>query len=105
VRSLQSICDFGSVYATFGPDTLALIDETSAWKDPCDGLSALGHCEGTIARRCTAPDEGPRRMIVSDCASLGQTCVEVAQTSVRCVDPGALPTQRSSTLPQCTGMN
>ena len=88
VPSQRSICDYGSVYATFGPDTRALIEDTLAWKDPCDGLSTRGVCEDSVARRCTRTGEGPRRIIVSDCATLGQTCTDAASGGVRCIEPG-----------------
>jgi hypothetical protein len=65
-------CLFGSWYAMFGPKVHELI--TAALDDPCNGLGTAGRCEGTKASRCSAPDEGPRRVVALDCATLHQVC-------------------------------
>ncbi len=65
------------------------LDETGAAAcvdDPCEGISTEGVCAGTVATRCTRPEEGPRRLVSTDCAELGSTC-GVENGEVACVDP------------------
>jgi S1-C subfamily serine protease len=66
-------CNMGAVYAVPGPAAQQLIKD--ALTDPCDGIPALGRCEGDVAVRCTNPDEGPRRAVRTDCSGLLQHCV------------------------------
>ncbi|MGE0871532.1 MAG: trypsin-like serine protease [Kofleriaceae bacterium] len=53
--------------------------------DPCAGLPSEGVCDGTVATRCSYPDEGPRRVVSTDCAELGGTC-GYENGEVACVD-------------------
>ncbi len=52
--------------------------------DPCEGLPAEGTCDGTVATRCSTPEEGPRRVVSTDCGELGLTC-EIADGQAACV--------------------
>ncbi|WP_437940494.1 S1 family peptidase [Sorangium sp. So ce341] len=88
MRSNQLACDYGTVYATLGPDVLAFAKKASAWSDPCGDTEIDGVCEGRTAKRCTALDEGPRRVTKTDCSLLGQTCGHDGTGAVACVDPG-----------------
>jgi hypothetical protein len=65
-------CNMGAVYAVPGQSAQDLIK--ASLTDPCDGVPALGRCEGDVAVRCTNADEGPRRVTRTDCAGLLQHC-------------------------------
>jgi hypothetical protein len=54
--------------------------------DPCEGIAAEGECQGTVAVRCSAPDEGLRRLLTTECADLGATCA-VGAAGAECVFP------------------
>ncbi|WP_437613725.1 trypsin-like serine protease [Sorangium sp. So ce834] len=88
IRTNQLACDYGTVYATLGPDVLAFAKKASTWSDPCGDTKIDGVCEGFTAERCTALDEGPRRVTKTDCSLLGQTCGRDGTGAVACVDPG-----------------
>ncbi|AUX30804.1 MULTISPECIES: trypsin-like serine protease [Sorangium] len=88
IRTNQLACDYGTVYATLGPDVLAFAKKASTWSDPCGDTGIGGVCEGFTAKRCTALDEGPRRVTKTDCGLLGQTCGQDGTGAVACVDPG-----------------
>lgn len=104
VPSTEAICDAGSVYATFGPETLALLERGRAWDDPCGGVSSLGSCDGDVARHCTGVGEGTRRLVVTDCASLEQSCARDATRGVVCSSRRDLTQPLVPvTLPQCGG--
>lgn len=82
-------CDWGAVYGVFGPLAMDVITRGLQWVDPCEGVSVAGKCQGNTALRCTARNEGKRRLSVTDCSLLGLTCgIEEGQAA--CVDP-ALP--------------
>jgi hypothetical protein len=82
--SQAQVCDFGAVYATFGPGVLEFVEESRSWVDPCLGLTSSGVCEGDVAHRCTNPAEGPRRAVQFDCAMLGETCGVQSDGAVGC---------------------
>ncbi|MFO7180783.1 MAG: trypsin-like serine protease [Pseudomonadota bacterium] len=86
LNSNRVICDLASIHATFGPGVLEFVNAARRWKDPCEGLSVEGQCKGTVARRCTAPDEGPRRLVELDCSLLGQVCAQQPDGTVGCSD-------------------
>jgi hypothetical protein len=134
----DSLCRYGSVYATLNPISLDFIDyelncpmipregtcdglnvavrcappeeggyhpvttdcselglicgvdelgEIGCTEDPCEGLPPEGVCDGTTAVRCSLPEEGPRRVVSTDCAILGMTC-GLEDGAVACVDDG-----------------
>ena len=85
VGSRDLICDKGTVYASFGPETMAFLDRARAWTDPCADLTTKGACDGTVAKRCTNPAEGRRRVVAFDCASFGLECTG-GQDQVACGD-------------------
>lgn len=73
--SSRSICDFGQVFATFGPVTFPFLEQERQWSDPCGDTDAGGLCEGNVAVRCeTHFDPVERRLVEDDCAARGQTC-------------------------------
>jgi hypothetical protein len=74
VGSRDSICDVGTVYATFGPGVLGFLQIARTWVDPCGDLDSRGSCDGNTAQRCTDVTEGRRRMVNFDCGALGMTC-------------------------------
>jgi hypothetical protein len=80
-------CDYGNVYATFGPTTVAFLESAKLWTDPCAGVPSGGACEGTVAARCMAWREGPRRVARTDCATIGQSCGFDEHGTVGCVEP------------------
>jgi hypothetical protein len=91
INSSTLICDFGGVYATFGPAVAAFLKTSLAWQDPCEGLSRLGVCKRSASQRCTYPGEGKRRVVVTDCSLLGQTCVIASDGQALCAYPGEDP--------------
>jgi len=86
LSSNRLVCDLAGVHATFGPGVLEFLKEARRWKDPCKGISIEGQCKGSVARRCTAPDEGPRRLVELDCSLLGQVCAPQPDGTVGCSD-------------------
>lgn len=84
-------CNMGAIYAAPGPAAQQLVKD--ALTDPCEGIPAFGRCDGDVAVRCTNPDEGPRRVVKTDCAELLQHCAGGndadggdAGATVSCVD-------------------
>jgi hypothetical protein len=72
-NSPQLACDYGAMYATFGPSTADFLQQAMTWTDPCAGITA--ECSGTVATRCSGKNEGPRRVLSMNCAAIQQTCV------------------------------
>ncbi|MET0412429.1 MAG: trypsin-like serine protease [Polyangiaceae bacterium] len=63
-------CDFGTIFATFGPEAMAFLEQARAWLDPCGDLGAAAVCEGEVARRCeTDLTTGVRRVVEEPCAA------------------------------------
>lgn len=87
MNSSRLICDWGGVFAAFGPATRAFLDQALLWVDPCTGITVEGSCSGDVAIRCTAPNEGRRRISETDCSMLGQTCGIDQTGHAACVDP------------------
>lgn len=87
LRSSRLICDWGAVFAVFGPATQSFLQNALAWVDPCAGVTVQGKCEGDLAIRCTDRSEGQRRLSETDCGLLGQTCGLDETATVACVDP------------------
>ena len=54
--------------------------------DACDGVTEAGMCEGDTVLRCTADNEGDRRVVETDCSTLGLTCGEDDAGDKTCVD-------------------
>lgn len=74
--SVRSECEFGSVYATFGPVTLPFLVDSRSWVDPCGPLDAAGRCDGDVVERCVTNLGADLRQIVrDDCAARGLGCV------------------------------
>lgn len=81
--SSRSICDFGQVFATFGPVTFPFLEEERQWSDPCGETDAGGRCDGDVALRCqTRFNPGERRLVEDDCAARGQACIVSASGAV-----------------------
>jgi hypothetical protein len=85
--SRKSACDFGAVYATFGPATRDFIAQGLRWVDKCGGVSTKGRCDGAVATRCTGRAEGQRRITTTDCDLLNQVCGYDWTGAATCVDP------------------
>ena len=94
--SKELACDYGTVYAMFGLDTQSFLAKSLTWVDPCAGESLVGQCIGTVAQRCSGLFEGPRRLLVNDCADLDQVCAPSADTGlIGCTDAEApTPSER-----------
>jgi hypothetical protein len=90
VDSRDLVCDYGTVYASFGPETLAFLQKAQAWVDPCGDLTSQGTCDGTVARRCTNLVEGRRRLVEFDCAALELSC-NSSRGQVACGDDAVAP--------------
>ncbi|MEO8182812.1 MAG: trypsin-like serine protease [Deltaproteobacteria bacterium] len=85
--SATSVCDYGSVFATFGPETLAFLEQAASWVDACGELPRDGECQGSLAVRCeTGLFAGVRRLVARDCAATGQECF-LATSGVACHEP------------------
>lgn len=84
--SARMRCDFGAVYTALAGESLEAANAARRWRDPCGDASAAGECRGDVAVRCTATDEGPRRLTRTRCALLGQTCGTGDDGQVACVD-------------------
>jgi hypothetical protein len=85
IGSISRTCKpYGSVYAALDPNVSAFFDKAKEWVDPCDGLSSIGKCTGTLAERCTILAEGKRRKLAFDCASIGLTCETQNDGSIGC---------------------
>jgi hypothetical protein len=91
LHSTTLICDYGAIYASFGPDVANFLKNALAWKDPCSGISRLGVCKKNSSVRCTYPDEGKRRQVVVECGLLGQSCVIASDGEALCAYPGEDP--------------
>ncbi len=82
LSSLRSVCDFGSVFSTFGPRTFGFIEESLDWVDPCGDVTATGVCEGDVAVTCETNFVGNiRRRVEVDCAGQGLPCASSAQAT------------------------
>lgn len=82
--SFRAECDFGQVYATFGPATLSFLERARGWVDPCGDVDERGSCAGAILQRCeTDIGSNVRRLVDEDCAASGQSCVVLGDTA-RC---------------------
>jgi secreted trypsin-like serine protease len=80
-RPLQTDCDdLGLICGYDEAGALGCVE------DPCEGIAPEGECQGTVAVRCSAPDEGPRRLLSTECADLGATCA-AGTDGVSCVFP------------------
>ncbi len=88
--SARQTCDFGTVFATFGPDVVDLLERESAWEDPCGEVPTEGICVGTVRRVCdTSLTEGRRELVSQDCADDGRLCVETSLGALCGSLPGA----------------
>jgi secreted trypsin-like serine protease len=71
----KSLClAMGGIFSSFGPDAQKLFRRATS-NDPCIDMPESGRCEGEVAARCSRPDEGgPRRIVSTDCGALGLGC-------------------------------
>ena len=74
----------GSVYAALDTTVTAFFDRAKQWVDPCEGMSSVGRCNGTVAERCTILAEGKRRKLAFDCGSVDLTCETESDGSIGC---------------------
>jgi hypothetical protein len=78
VNSLRSECDFGTVFSTFGPESLAFLQASRQWEDPCGDVTAAGECLNGTAIHCeTDLLTGTREVVEEDCIAQGKQCVIV----------------------------
>jgi hypothetical protein len=91
ISSPSLMCDYGAIYATFGPDVASFLNTSVTWQDPCAGVSRLGICEQDQSVRCTYPVEGKRRQVVVECALLGQICMIASDGEALCSYVGEDP--------------
>ena len=76
-------CDVGAVYSQFTPEVLSFIQQAQAWQDPCANVSPVAVCNGDKVRRCSSLEEGERRVIEMDCATLGMHC-SISEAGASC---------------------
>jgi hypothetical protein len=94
--SAHSVCDYGSVFATFGPDTLDFLTRAQSWVDPCGDVPAQGECRGSLAVSCETALSAARRNLVSrDCAETGEECF-LGPRGVACHEPTPEPVDGST---------
>jgi hypothetical protein len=75
-RLPRPVCAFGQVFAVFGPDTFAFLEDERSWTDPCGDVGVEGSCTGDVLVRCDSSFErGVRELVNEDCAALGGECV------------------------------
>jgi hypothetical protein len=87
-RSASSICDYGQVFATFGPSTFPFLEAAASWIDPCGNVDARGECDGPVARRCqTSFANGVRQLVAEDCGAMDQSCA-LSLDGAACSDVG-----------------
>jgi hypothetical protein len=79
-------CERGAVYTRFTPELRDFVTQALRWRDPCDGVTRLGRCDGNVAVRCAGREEGERRAVRFDCSLLAQTCVSPPGSEVACSD-------------------
>lgn len=76
-----NLCKNGAVYAAMGPAVQELVKLALT----CDSVGIEGKCKGSVATRCTAPNEGEWRVTNTDCGTLGQKC-GIVDGRAACVD-------------------
>jgi hypothetical protein len=76
--------NYGSVYAALDTTVTDFLDRAKLWVDPCEGVSAVGRCVGSVAERCTILAEGKRRKLSFDCAAVDLTCEKQTDGSIGC---------------------
>lgn len=75
LSSVRMVCDFGTVFSTFGPQTIAFLESSLEWVDPCGEVSSEGQCDGNVARNCDTNFNGNiRRLTEADCGAAGLAC-------------------------------
>lgn len=95
--SAASVCDYGSVFATFGPETLGFLTQAVSWVDPCGDVPAQGVCHGSLAVRCeTRLRNQVRRLVARDCSGTGEECF-LATDGAACHEPLSSSSSSSST--------
>jgi hypothetical protein len=78
LESASSVCDFGTVFATFGPEVISFLEDAQRWEDPCGDIDSAGVCEENVAMSCISDlSEGTRALIEKDCDEINETCVIV----------------------------
>lgn len=91
-NSNRSRCDYGTVFATFGPEVMDFIDEALQWEDPCGDVTAAGACEDNVALNCqTDIDLGIREITQQDCSETDQICVTFSGGAACGTPPPAAP--------------
>lgn len=80
-------CELGATYSTFDVEALQFLARAATWVDPCGAVSVRATCAGDVAQRCTKPEEGRRRKVSFDCASVGLRCRSRSDGSAGCESP------------------
>lgn len=95
--SLRQVCDFGTIFSTFGPVALELIETAFDWEDPCGEVTQAGRCRDGQAERCeTDLGAGTRSIVSEDCQAQNEMCVIVDGHAV-C---GAQPAEELNVRPK-----
>ena len=90
IRSPESVCDYGTVFAALEGETLVAVDAARAWRDPCGNVGQDNRCAGSAVVRCSSFAEGERRLIRSECPS-SMTCSAAGTEGPRCVPRSRRP--------------
>jgi hypothetical protein len=99
--SRRSVCAYGGVSSMFGPVSFAFLERAMQWVDPCGDETAVGRCDGDVARSChTSFTGGFRRPVSEDCAARGLACVS-SDAGVGC---GAAPEPALTHLPDAANV-
>lgn len=77
-NSLRLTCDFGTVFSTFGPESLDFLRSAREWEDPCGDVTQGGACDNGYAVRCESDlTSGVREVVEEDCIAQDEQCVVV----------------------------
>ncbi len=70
LRTNKPVCDYGAVYATFGPEVMTFLDAVR--RDPCKGVPSAGRCSGQAIVKCRR--EGGERWLDAQPCQDGAVC-------------------------------
>ncbi len=97
--SLRSVCDFGTVFSTFGTEAFTFLEQAVEWEDPCGDVPSKGVCDGNTAISCTTNVlEGVREISEQDCEDTDEQCFN-SSLGALCGTPGVPQTLAAAAKP------
>jgi hypothetical protein len=68
---VRPLCDFGQIFATFGPVSFEFLEAERSWTDPCRDVDSDGRCRDGVFERCETTFGGGagglRRLVAGTC--------------------------------------